>query len=402
MYCDIDFEMARDILLGLMRVMPAESIDLTEACGRALAEDLDAKEDVPPFDRSPYDGYAFQTENTRKASREHPVSFRIIEEVPAGNIPSKAVTPGTAMKILTGSPVPEGADGIVKYENTEFTAETVKIFEPVMRHDIVRRGEDIHQGQLLAKKGDKIDPALMGSLAAQGIGRPLVYERPRVGIISTGNELVDTDGEMGEGKVRNTNRYILEGMVRLAGAVPVQLGTAMDSAEEIAGMIGKGVEICDAVITTGGVSVGDYDLTPKAMVLAGAEIAVRKVYMKPGRACAYGICKEKALFCLSGNPAAAMMNFYTVVLPCLKKLMGFNEYLNKTILVTLAEDFTKPSPETRMLRGKLDISTGEALMRFSGQGNVMIHAIIGSDVVAIIPAGTKRVEAGTKLKAFLL
>ena len=402
MYKDIDFEKARDVMLELMRVMSPENIPLPESYGRVLAEDLTVREDIPPFDRSPFDGYAFKTADTLGASRETPVTLRVIEEVPAGSLPTQAVTPGTAVKVLTGSPVPEGADGIIRYEDTQFTAETVTLFEPVIKHDIVRRGEDVRQGQLLAGRGDRIDPALMGSLAAQGVSRPLVFKLPRIGIISTGNELLDIGEEMSAGKIRDTNRYMLEGAVRHIGAVPVNLGTARDTAEEVAELIRKGIGECDAVISTGGASVGDYDVAPKAIELAGAELVVRKVLMKPGSACAYGISKGKAVFCLSGNPAAAMVNFYAVALPCLRKLMGLAEYMSKTAVITLAEDFNKPSPQTRLLRGRLDLSGGEVLMRFSGQGNAMLHSTNGCDVLAVIPAGSGKVGAGIRLKAFLI
>lgn len=402
MYKDIGYEKARDIMLELVHPVSAESVPLSKAYRRILAGDVTASADVPPFNRSPFDGYAFRTRDTAGASWESPVVLKILEEVPAGCCPSIPVTPGTATKILTGSPIPEGADGVIKYEATEFTDKTVKLFEPVTRHDIVGKGEDIKAGALLAKKGSQIDPALAGTLAAQGIARPLVYRRPKIGIISTGNELAEVEERLTGGKIHNTNRYMLAGAVLLAGAEPIILGTARDTAEELLELLEKGLEICDMVISTGGASVGDYDAAPKAVVLSGAETIVRGIDMKPGGACVYGIKDGKAIFGLSGNPAAAAVNFYSVCLPCIRKLAGLGEYMLRTTTVTLAEDLHKKSPRTRLIRGRLDLSGGQALMRFSGQGNAMLHAMVGCDVLAEIPAASPALKAGTKLKAYLI
>ncbi len=402
MHSNIHYLEALDIMSESIVPVSAENIPLSRSCGRVLAVDLTAAVDIPPFDRSPYDGYAFRTADTLTASSESPVTLTILEEVAAGSFPTKTIVPGTAVKILTGGPVPEGADGIIKYEYTRFTEKTVTLFEPVTKHDIVRRGEDVRAGELLMSRGGRIDPAAMGTLAAQGIANPLVYKIPKIGILSTGNELAELEQEISGGQIRNTNRYMLEGAIRLMGAEPFVLSTARDNAEEIASLLRQGLEQCDAVISTGGVSVGDYDATPAAMELAGAEIIVRRLDMKPGGPCAYGVKDGKAVFALSGNPAAAIVNFYALVLPCLRKLCGLTEYMNRKITVTLADDFKKPSPQLRLLRGTLDLSNGQTLMRFSAQGNSQLHAIIGCDVLAVIPAGTQRLDAGTRLDAYLI
>lgn len=399
---NISYNKAREIMLGRVKSISCERVPLPQAFGRILAEDLTAESDVPPFDRSPFDGYAFKTEDTLAATRENPAILRIIEEVPAGSQPTMPVTSGTATKILTGSPVPDGADGIIKYEFTEFTDEYVKLFEPVLTHDIVRRGEDVKKGDKLSSKGERIDAALFATLAAQGVANPLVYKIPKIGIISTGNELIDVDGQLGGGKIRNTNKYMLDGAIRQAGAEPVHLGVAGDTAEEIKCLFEKGLEGCDMIFSTGGASVGDYDATPKAMELSGIEIIVRKLKMKPGGACAYGICGEKTVFCLSGNPAAAAVNFYAVGLACLRKLSGLRDYMLKETTVILADDFKKRSVQTRLIRGRLDISDGVAKIHFAGQGNAMLHAMIGCDVLAEIPAGTPKADAGTRLRAYIL
>lgn len=399
---NLHFYEARELMLETVKVMPSEEVPLSQSYGRVLSDDVYALEDNPSFARSAFDGYAFIAEDTVNASKDCPVTLRIIEEVPAGCVPSKTVTSGTAVKILTGAPVPEGADAIVKYETVSFDDETVTLAYPAKRGNIVPAGEDVKKGSLLAAKGSIIDSAAAGTFAGQGIGTVKVYKKPRAAIISTGSELVEADDALTPGKIRNSNRYVMECALMLAGAEPVDFGLASDDTREIAELMTKALDTCDIVFVTGGVAGGDYDLTPSAMELAGAEALVIKLNIKPGGSCAYGARDGKALFCLSGNPAAAMTNFYAAPLPCLRKLCGVREYLSREIKVTLADDLRKASPQTRLIRGKLDLSDGAALMRLTGQGGSRLHALMGCDVMAVVPPGSPELPAGTVLDAFLI
>ena len=271
----IDFDTARDMLLGYVSPVTTEHVPLLESAGRILADDLCALENVPPFDRSPYDGYALCAADTACASEEHPVTLRILEEVPAGAVPTRPVASMTATKILTGAPIPEGADTVIPYELTKFTEETVTIFAPQKSgSNIVRTGEDICRGQLLAGSGTVIDTGLMGTLASQGVTNPRVFCRPLVGIISTGNEVVEVGEPLASGKIRNSNRYTLAAALAAIGCEPFYLGIAGDSPEEIADRITEGLKQCDALLLTGGVSVGDYDFTPVAMEKAGVKVLI--------------------------------------------------------------------------------------------------------------------------------
>lgn len=392
------------MLLGLTRAVEPERVPLTDCAGRILAEDLTAAENVPPFDRSPYDGYAFRAADTASASRETPVTLEILEEVPAGAVPTKTVVPGTAVKILTGAPIPEGADAVIMYELTEYTASHVRLFAPAKSgENIIRAGEDVKKGQLLAPAGTAIDAGLAGTLAAQGISRPLVYRRPRVGILSTGNEVTELDMPLEDGRIYNSNRYTLAAALLRAGCQALYLGLAGDSVEAIAELISDALARCDALLLTGGVSVGDYDLTPQAMELSGVELLALGVDIKPGMACAYGVKDGKLVCGLSGNPASSLTNFYAVVLPALNKLCGRREPVPPEITVALSEAFPKKSKNTRFLRGRLDLSDGTARICLPGdQGNVVISSSIGCDVMALVPAGSGPLPAGTKLKGFLL
>ena len=397
---------AREILLEAAAPVEAELLDLSQSGGRILAQDLTAAENIPAFDRSPYDGYAFRATDTITATREQPVTLRVLEEIPAGAVPTLPITEGTASKILTGAPIPEGADAVVKFEDTVFTADAVTLFAPAKSgQNIVRTGEDVWKGKTLAYRGDIIDPGLAGTLASQGIATPAVYRRPKAGILSTGSELVEVSDPLGPGpgKIYNANRHTLETALNRLGYDCMYLGTAGDCVEDICALIQRGLAECDVVVSTGGVSVGNYDLTPAAMEQAGVTLLFRGVDMKPGMACAYGSCGGKLVCALSGNPASALINFYAVALPALRKIAGYRDPIPQTIQVTLADRFGKKSPKLRFLRGTLVLKDGAVRMTLpADQGNVILSSTIRCNVMAIVPAGSGPVEAGAVLEGWLL
>ena len=395
---------ARDELLARVSPVGTETVPLLRCAGRVLAADLTAAEDIPAFDRSPYDGYAFRAADTADAALTAPVTLRILEEVAAGSVPTMAVTPGTATKILTGAPIPEGADAVINYEATKYTADTVQLFERATAGmNIVRRGDDVKRGALLARDGDLIDAGTAGTLAAQGVTEPRVYRVPRVGVLSTGSELVEAGETPRPGMIRNSNAWSISAALAAAGLEPVYLGIARDTVEGVAGLIAAGLASCDAVVSTGGVSVGDYDMTPAAMDAVGAETLVRGVLLKPGMACAYGVKDGKLICALSGNPASSITNLYTVALPALKRLAGRTDALPQEIDLSLDRDFPKKSGVTRVLRGALAIVNGRAMLRLpASQGNVVLSSTIGCNAMAFIPAGSGALAAGTTLKGYLI
>ena len=400
----LSFVEARDALLERVVPIGAEEIALESCAGRVLAQALVAAADVPPFDRSPYDGYALRAADTAGVDADHPVTLRILEEVPAGFVGKRAVTPGTAVKVLTGSPLPDGADAIVPFEDTRFTEEEVTLFHPVKPDStVVRAGEDVRRGTPLAAQGTRVDSGLIGTLAGQNVTRPWVFRVPKVGIVSTGSELVEPGNPLPPGKIYNTSRFALAAALRDLGTDPAFIGCAGDDASVIATLIREGLSRCDALVLTGGVSVGDYDLTPDAMARSGVEILFRGVALKPGMACCYGMYGNKPVIALSGNPASAMTNFYAVACPAIKRLCGRADCLPEEIEIRLMNGFNKKSKGTRLLRGKLVIANGEALLRLpKDQGNVVLSSLVGCDAMAVVPAGSGPLEAGTKLKGFLL
>ncbi len=399
-----DYIIARKTLLDAVLPVGTERIDLGCSYGRILAEDICAEENIPPFDRSPYDGYAFRSVDSIGASKEAPVTLRILEEIPAGAAPTVGLSAGTAVKLLTGAPIPKGADAVVMFEKTVFTADNVTIFKEAKHgENVIYAGEDVVKGAVLASRGQIIDSGVAGTLASQGIYMPLVYRVPKIGILSTGNELVEAAEKPGPGKIRNSNRYTLTAAVQSLGCEPVYLGTAGDSVAEISELIKKGIAECDAVISTGGVSVGDYDLTPDAMEKAGAHMLLRGADIKPGMACAYGVINDKVVCALSGNPASSITNFHIITAPALRKLAGQSEYISREIELKLLDGFSKKSPTTRFLRGTLVFDNGCTAMKIpKDQGNVVLSSTIGCNVMAVVPAGSGAIKDGTILKGFLI
>ena len=400
----VSCQAARELAANAVTAVGTQRLPLEDCAGRVLAEALIAVADVPPFDRSPYDGYAFRACDSQAAAPDSPVTLRILEEIPAGGVSHMPVTEGTAVKILTGAPIPQGADAVVKWEAAEFTAETVSLYRPARPgDDIVRAGEDVKAGEALAPAGSVIDPGLMGVLAAQNAAMPLVYRVSRVGIISTGSELTEAGQPLTPGKIYDSSRYTLSAALKGLGCAPVWLGTADDDAGAIRALMETGLKDCDALVLTGGVSAGDYDLTPAAMEQAGAEILFRGVDFKPGMACAYAVRDGKLLCGLSGNPAAALTNFYAIAAPALRKLCGRRDFLPDEMTFTLKTPFSRKSPRTRLLRGRLCLSGGRVELELpANQENGSLSSAVGWDAIAVIPAGSGPLEAGTELKGFLI
>ena len=395
---------ARDLLLQHVSPVETELTPLAACAGRVLAFDLTAGSDVPPFDRSAYDGYALRSADTAQAAPEHPVTLSVTETIPAGKTASLPVTPGHAAHLMTGAAIPDGADCVIMFEKTRFTEANVTLSEPLRPGDnIVRRGEDITAGSLLASRGTCIDAGLAGTLAAQGIGLVQVYRKPVIGLISTGSEVTEVGEALEAGKIYNANRASLTALLEQEGCLVRYLGLAGDEAPAISELITRGIRECEAVILTGGVSVGDWDVTPEAMTRAGVTLLVRGVSMKPGMACAYGTAKGRPVIGLSGNPASAVTNFCACVLPAVRRLCGRKDVLPQPVTATLSRDFRKGSPADRFLRGQLVLEDGA--VRFAAapdQGNVVLSSTIGCRAFLLIPGGSPPAPAGATFSGFMI
>ena len=398
----VSIEEGRQLIIDAVAPVETEQIPLGIAYGRVLAMDVIAEDDVPSFDRSPFDGYAFRAADTQNATKDMPVTLKVIDYIPAGDISHAPVTEGTAVRLMTGAPVPEGADCVCKYEETEFTDTEVKIFLPgESGANIILRGEDVVKGTVLAEAGTVIDAGLMGTLAGQNIANPLVYKQITAGIIATGSELVPVGTEPGPGMIIDTNEYTLTGAMERMGFLVRRYGIADDTEEAIADVLEKALSECELVLITGGASVGDFDVTPAAMERIGIQLLFRGVKVKPGGACEYGIRDGRLICGLSGHPSSSLTNLLLVGMAGIRKMSGIRDFLPKEIDLELDNDFSKSTKGTRAIRGTLIIENGVAKIRVpKGQGNIMISSTIGCDLVAVIPRGSGPLQKGAKIKGY--
>ncbi len=395
-------EAARDLLLGLPVELKIETLRLLPSLDRVLAEDIYARFSVPHFDRSPFDGWAFRGEDTLTASEEKPVRLRVIEEIPAGRGPKLEITSGTAAKILTGAPMPKGADATIKYEDTDFQDGFAVFTRPVSPNtNIVRAGEDLPEGARVAVKGSRITPAVLGAAAGLGYDKLKVYVRPKVAVFSTGSELLMPGEALEAGKIYNSNNFTICGALQKAGVEAESTGIVPDDLDKIAEKLALALESCDAVVTTGGASTGDYDFAVRSAEAAGARLLFDKVDMKPGGSMMAAEKNGKLYLGLSGSPAAALLGLYMVALPYFRKLCGLASVLPEPIRVYLKKPLIKESPKLRVLRGRLLVEDGRALFEEDeSRGNGALSSFLESDMLAEVPAGSPKLPAGTLLKGY--
>ncbi len=404
MLTGLKIEDGLQMILERLTCVEKEMVPAEEAAGRILAETLISPENIPPFRRSPLDGYAFRAQDTQNASAESPVELEIIEEIPAGKAPEHALASMQAARIMTGAPLPEGADAIEKFEVVEADEKTLHLFHPYTSGcNVVPIGEDIQEGAQVLEKGTVISPAYLGILAGLGFVQIPVYRKPLVYLISTGSELVSIDSPLTLGKIRNSSIYTLKAFLEEHGAEVKMIPIVEDDAEKIALAIDQALEEADMVFTTGGVSVGDYDLLQVSMKQLGADILFWKMQMKPGGAFLASYHKGKPVISLSGNPSAAAMALFMVGLPALHKMAGRKDFMLKTCKVKLLEGFRKKCPVRRFLPGKLVIQDGEAYISVTpSQGNGILHPLHECSMIAELPKGSPAMEPGAVVNAYLL
>ena len=398
----VELEQAIQIIREKVTVMGTENVPLSEARGRILARQIVAEENVPPFDRSPYDGFAFRAKDLEEASKEHPVTLRIIEEVPAGKAPQQEIGEGEAIKILTGAPIPKGADAVERYEVTEFNEKEVTFFEPLKcGSNICLAGEDIRQGDVLMEAGTKLENARLGLLAALGYFEISCYRKIRCVIISTGSELVPVDHPLAPGKIRNSSAYMIQAVLREWGMDCDIYGIVSDNSCHIAGAIDVCAQKYDVILTTGGVSVGDYDFLNTSLEELGAEILLWKVKMKPGMAFVAAMHKKKLVLGLSGNPSAAAATLYLIGGAVLSYMSGKQGLPWEKIKVRMYHDFPKSSKGRRFIPGRLCVKDGEAYLDSCvAQGNGILSSWHSCNVIGEIPAGTSPLKAGSIIEGY--
>ena len=398
----LSVEEALTRVLARIPVLGSQIVELSAALGRVLAEPIGAGRDLPPWDNSAMDGYAVRAADTAAASREKPVRLRLLGEIPAGAVADRPVGPGEAYRILTGAPMPAGADAVIPQEEVGRDEGTVIVPRPVRAREFVRpRGEDIRAGDQVMAPGTVLGPAALGVLAA--LGRPLVrvHQRPRVAILSTGDELVDLDAPLGPGQIPNSNTYTLAAQVREADGEPVSLGIARDAREDLEERIRSGVA-ADVLVSSAGVSVGDRDLVREVMAKLGAELDFWRVSMRPGKPITFGLLDRRPFFGLPGNPVSSMVTFELFVRPALLRMAGHRHLFRPRVQASALEPLDNPGPRRGYLRVRLSAEDGRIGARPTGeQGSGILRSMLLADGLAVVPPDT-RVGAGEPVEVILL
>ncbi len=393
----VKFEEALKTVLSQSFKVEVERVALADSLGRILAEDIFSDMDMPPFDKSAVDGYACRMcDIVRIQNAESmPAPFRIIETIPAGRVPQKNITPGECSKIMTGAMMPTGADCVVMVEDTELVGdEMVRLSQEIAGNNICRKGEDITTGERVLHRGIQIKSSQIAVLATVGAITPLVAKLPRVGIISTGDELVEPRFKPGMAQIRNSNAMQLEAQVRSVPALPFYLGIAPDEGAELRKMVDLAMAANDLVVLTGGVSMGDFDFVPSIMQDAGVEILFDSIAIQPGKPTVFGRRNDTFMFGLPGNPVSSFVLFEMMVRPFLHRMMGHSaEPLE--IILPMGIDFSRRK-SVRKSMIPVTIRDGAAFpVEYHGSAHINAYAVASG--IMVMEIGTTNINKGEQV-----
>jgi molybdopterin molybdotransferase len=395
---------AQKVVLEAASVLGLEKISILDALGRVLGEDIVAERDNPPWDNSAMDGFAVRWEDIKQEHAiQKPVTLSVVEDVPAGKMPSKAVGAGQAIRIMTGAPIPRGADTVLKVEDTEHMPATVTVFKPEPRGANIRpQGEDVKKGDCIIAKGTQIRPGEAGMLAILAKSFVFAYQRPRVAILSTGDELADLDERFSEEKIINSNSYGIAAAVHEAGGIPLLLGIARDTPAALKEKISHGLN-ADILVLSGGVSMGDYDFTKAVFRDLGAEMNFWKLAIRPGQPLAFGKIQGKLAFGLPGNPVSSMVTFEQLVRPAMLKMGGHRSYGRPVVDAVFQEKFSKRTDRRHFLRGILTREEGVFKVRTTGdQGSGILTSMVKANCLIDVPVEVERLNPGDQVTVQLL
>jgi len=409
----ISVDQALKKVLEHVEILEAEERPILDCLGQVLAEDVFSAINIPPMDNSAMDGYAIRAADTRGAGPKSPRILRVIDTVAAGAVARLRVEPGTAIRIMTGAPIPGGADGVVRFEDTDESerqgtpAEIGVLIEVAPGAEIRRAGEDIAAGSLVLSKGTALRASEIGVLASLGCGKVKVIRRPVVAILSTGDEIADIAQPLSGGKIYNSNSYSLAALVRHYGAVPKMLGIALDNEDSLMGKLRRGLE-ADMVITSGGVSMGDYDVVREVLAKQG-EIVFWRVREKPGKPLVFGMIKGRGrvkdipFFGLAGNPVSAMVNFELFARPAILKMRG-RKNLTKPTVRAVVEDAIKNTDGRRVFTRVFVEKRGDGYFaRLTGpQGSGILTSMALANGLAIVPEDKAGVKPGDEVEVMML
>lgn len=385
-----------------------EYVSINECDGRYLGEPVKASHDIPPFDRAPYDGFAIRAEDSIGASKDNPVEFEVIEEIGAGYIAKKEVGPFQAVRIMTGALMPKECNAVVMLELAKDIIKNGKPYMVIKRSykpgdNVSYQGSETKAGEILVEKGRYLNPGIKALLATFGYAKVPVVKKPVVGIYATGTELLDVDEPMEPGKIRNSNAYMIASQINRVGAQAKYLGKLEDDFDKCFTAVQAALDEVDILITTGGVSVGDYDYVPEIYKKLGAEVLFNKIAMRPGSVTTVAQYNGKLLFGLSGNPSACFVGFELYARPIIRSWFRSSKPHLQKIKATLHTDFPKANPFTRFVRSKLIFNEGKLCAEPSGldKSNV-VTSLVDCDSLIILPGGTRGYVKGDEVEVLLL
>ena len=411
LYPMLSVEAALEKVLAMFHPLGTERVPILESLGRVLAEDVVAKGDIPPHSNTAMDGYAVLTADLAGAGPESPKRLRVIENLAAGYVASERVTPGTAIRIMIGAPMPDGADVVIPFEETHQDGEWVDCFaELPVGKNIRLAGEDVREGERTLSKGKLIRPQEVGMLAALGYSEVSVIRRPRVAILATGDELVAVDAPLLPGKIRNANSYSNAAQVLKYGGIPLMLGIAQDTEADLIAKIRTGlVQGADLLMTSGGVSVGDFDVVKKVLAAEG-EISFWRVRMKPGKPLAFGYItadvngksRTVPVLGMPGNPVSTMVSFELFARPVILKMLGRTGLVKPTFEATLDQAIPVKDTRRHYVRVRVEYrDDGPHALLTGDQGSGILNSMVKSDGLAIIPEDWDHAPAGARVQVML-
>lgn len=366
--------------------MDTEHVKLNDAPGRVLASDVFSDMDMPPFNKSAVDGYACRNDDLSG-------DLEVMEIIPAGKSPEKTISPGLCAKVMTGGVVPEGADTVIMVEDVEELGDNkIRFVKAKTNTNICYTGEDIHKNDKVLEKGTLIRPQEIAVLASVGMAEPMVYKKPVVGIISTGDELVEPDQNPEISQIRNSNSAQLMAQVKTCNAIPEYFGIAKDTEKSTREIITRALEISDVVLLTGGVSMGDFDYVPKVLNELGIEIHFKSIAVQPGRPTVFGTREGKYLFGLPGNPVSSFVQFELLVKPLIFQMMG-NNFKSLTFGLPMGETYTRRKAKRKSFL-PVAIKNGK-VWPVSYHGSAHIHSYIFADGIVAVEIGNTTLEKGT-------
>lgn len=396
----ISIETALELVVQGVEPLSSESVPLLCAAGRILAQDLHAAIDQPPFPRSPLDGYAVRGADTVGATKETPVTLKVTSKLYAGSYGETPVLPGEATRVMTGAMLPQGADCVIRQEDTDEGEETVRLYREHHTHEnYVFAGEDFAKGSVLLKAGTKLDAAALSVAAASGYDCLTVYRQPRVALICTGDELVEPGNPLPPGKIYDSSLVYLSARLNQLGAQICCTTVAGDDLDTICRAVAQGAESADLVLTTGGASVGQRDLVPAALETLGAAVRFHGVAMKPGMPTLHATLGNVPVLGLSGNPFAAAVAFELLARPLLFCMSQDPAMQLHRRSCTLSTPFGKPSRGRRFIRA---VACEGSVTLPEGHSSGQMHSMVGCNCLVDVPAGQGALEAGEVVEVVLL